>query len=171
MEKEFDVIVAGGGLSGVAAVVAAAREGAEVLLLERYGFLGGMATAGLVNPFMAYTVHKNERELDWDRKVNQGYSKPYWKNSQNWVDCTIIEPRSMKNFFKLVLDRMLKKYNISVLLHSYVTGVVREGKRLSRFCDKQVGQRNTGPLILWTQQEMPIYALMQMRVQDRKGFG
>ena len=44
MEKEFDIIVAGGGFSGVAAAVAAAREGAEVLLLERYGFLGGMAT-------------------------------------------------------------------------------------------------------------------------------
>jgi hypothetical protein len=36
------------------AAVAAAQEGAEVLLLERYGFLGGMATAGLINPFMAF---------------------------------------------------------------------------------------------------------------------
>jgi phytoene dehydrogenase-like protein len=46
----YDLIVAGGGLSGVAAAVAAAREGVSVLLIERYGFLGGMATAGMVNP-------------------------------------------------------------------------------------------------------------------------
>ena len=48
------VVVCGGGPAGLCAAVAAAQEGAEVLLLERYGFLGGMATAGLVNPFMPY---------------------------------------------------------------------------------------------------------------------
>lgn len=36
----------------------AAKEGASVLLVERYGFLGGMATAGLVNPFMPYTLKR-----------------------------------------------------------------------------------------------------------------
>jgi len=50
--QTWDVIVAGGGLGGVNAAVAAARKGATVLLIERYGYLGGMATAGLVNPFM-----------------------------------------------------------------------------------------------------------------------
>ncbi|MDN5277215.1 MAG: hypothetical protein PWR01_1180 [Clostridiales bacterium] len=51
----YDVVVGGGGLTGVAAAVAAKRLGVEkVLLIERYGFLGGIATAGLVNPFMSY---------------------------------------------------------------------------------------------------------------------
>lgn len=49
--EETDVLVVGGGPAGIAAAVAAAREGASTALLERYGFLGGMATAGLVGPF------------------------------------------------------------------------------------------------------------------------
>jgi len=55
------VIVAGGGPAGIAAAVAASRQGAETLLIERYGFLGGMATAGLVNPFMPW--HANGSPL------------------------------------------------------------------------------------------------------------
>ncbi|MCL1835811.1 MAG: FAD-dependent oxidoreductase [Oscillospiraceae bacterium] len=47
--READVIVVGGGPGGVAAAVSAARGGASVLLIERYGHLGGMATGGLVN--------------------------------------------------------------------------------------------------------------------------
>jgi succinate dehydrogenase/fumarate reductase flavoprotein subunit len=43
-----DVLVVGGGSAGVAAAVAAAREGADVVLAERYGSLGGLATGGLI---------------------------------------------------------------------------------------------------------------------------
>jgi hypothetical protein len=46
--EEADVVVAGGGPGGVAAAIAAAREGADVLLVERYGYLGGLATGGNV---------------------------------------------------------------------------------------------------------------------------
>ena len=48
-EQAFDVVVAGGGSAGLAAGVAAARLGARALLVERYGSLGGMATAALVH--------------------------------------------------------------------------------------------------------------------------
>ena len=44
---DYDVIVGGGGLGGTAAAVAAARAGAKTLLIERNGFLGGVATAGM----------------------------------------------------------------------------------------------------------------------------
>ena len=47
--REVDVIVVGGGPGGVAAAVSAARGGANTVLIERYGHLGGMATGGLVN--------------------------------------------------------------------------------------------------------------------------
>src|SRR5258708_19425373 len=46
---EADVVVVGGGAAGLAAAVSAARAGARTALIERYGFLGGMATAGMVS--------------------------------------------------------------------------------------------------------------------------
>jgi hypothetical protein len=49
---EADVLVVGGGPAGIAAAVASARNGAKTVLVERFGFLGGNATAGLVGPFM-----------------------------------------------------------------------------------------------------------------------
>lgn len=53
----YNVIVAGGGIAGIAAAVKAARTGAKTLLIEQYGFTGGSATAGMVSPFMKHTVH------------------------------------------------------------------------------------------------------------------
>ena len=49
LNEEYDVIVCGGGPSGVTAAISAAREGAKTLLLESTGCLGGMSTNGLVN--------------------------------------------------------------------------------------------------------------------------
>ena len=46
--RDCDVLVVGGGPSGTAAAVAAARTGADVVLLERYNHLGGLSTGGLV---------------------------------------------------------------------------------------------------------------------------
>ena len=50
--KKYDVIVVGGGLSGTAAAIAAAREGASALIIEKGNALGGAAVHALVNPFM-----------------------------------------------------------------------------------------------------------------------
>ena len=44
-----DVLVVGAGSAGIAAAIGAARRGADVLLVERYGFIGGLATFGLIN--------------------------------------------------------------------------------------------------------------------------
>jgi ribulose 1,5-bisphosphate synthetase/thiazole synthase len=50
----FDLIVVGGGISGSVAAIAAARLGVKTLLVEQYGFLGGMLTAGGVGPMMTF---------------------------------------------------------------------------------------------------------------------
>ena len=54
---EFDVVVLGGGPAGVAAATAAAQAGQRTLLVEAYGFLGGMGTAAGVTNFCG--LHAN----------------------------------------------------------------------------------------------------------------
>src|SRR5690554_3968639 len=49
VKEAYDVIVAGGGIAGVAAALEAARQGLSVLLLEKSCVLGGLATLGLIN--------------------------------------------------------------------------------------------------------------------------
>src|SRR4051812_49717855 len=62
---EHEVVVLGGGPAGIAAAAAAARQGADVLLVERYGFLGGMGTAGGVTNFagLCALVHGETRQV------------------------------------------------------------------------------------------------------------
>ena len=66
-----EIIVAGGGFTGVAAAVAAAREGRDVLLVEKSGFLGGAATNCLVNPFMNYFC--KDMETGESTPINRGF--------------------------------------------------------------------------------------------------
>jgi hypothetical protein len=116
-ERKWDVIVAGGGPGGVNAAIAAARRGASVLLIEQYGFLGGMATAGLINPFMAYTVKSTGQVLTTgifneilDRLERHGGLAK---------DRATFDDEQMK----LVLDELVAEAGVSVLLHSFVNGV------------------------------------------------
>ena len=56
MSTKTDIVVLGGGIAGLAAAVKAGRLGADVILVEHYPFIGGMATAGMVSPFMRYAT-------------------------------------------------------------------------------------------------------------------
>ena len=63
LRDEADVAVIGGGSAGIAAAAAAARNGVSSVLVERYGFLGGTSTAGLVGPFMTSYSADGRRQL------------------------------------------------------------------------------------------------------------
>jgi hypothetical protein len=62
LAAKTDVLVVGGGPAGIGAAVGAADAGAEVILVERYGFLGGNATAALVMPLMSFHTQRAELE-------------------------------------------------------------------------------------------------------------
>lgn len=63
LREDVDVVVVGGGSAGTAAAAAAARNGASTVLVERYGFLGGTSTAGMVGPFMTSYTADGKRQL------------------------------------------------------------------------------------------------------------
>ena len=60
---EADVVVVGGGPGGHSAAVAAARNGAKTVLIERYGHLGGMATGGLVIQILLMSDGTREQQI------------------------------------------------------------------------------------------------------------
>ena len=62
--KKYDLVVIGGGFSGVASALAAAREGAKVLIVEKSNCLGGAAVNCLVNPFMPYWTEIDKKRVD-----------------------------------------------------------------------------------------------------------
>lgn len=113
----YDVIVAGGGLAGVMAAVASAREGMRVLLVEKYGFLGGMATAGLVNPFMNFYERGGHGVL-----ANSGLFLNLLERMYALGGTGTPHAASyMEEFMKLALDRICTEYGVKVLFHALVS--------------------------------------------------
>ena len=110
---DYDVVVAGGGVAGFGAAVAVGKRGYKVLLIEATSALGGLATMGLVNIPLDF-VSGIGREMMDELEAIEGH----------WHRNTNIEKH------KLVLDRMVKKYNVDVLLVTSVVDAVMEGNTL-----------------------------------------
>jgi hypothetical protein len=123
MQTNHDVIVVGGGPGGVCAAVGAAKEGARVLLVERYGFLGGMATAGLVNPFMPYKVE--------GRKLTSAVFNELLDRLEAWGALSLGGQVFDDEGMKFVLDEMMQEHGVDLLLHSTFTDVEMEDQSIS----------------------------------------
>ncbi len=120
--KKYDVIVVGGGTGGFSAAVSAARLGVKVLLVEKYGFLGGTITAGLVNPFMPFHAGKQQiiggifQEVIDKLEGMGGYD----------AKTRAFDPEIMK----YILDRIVLEAGVDLLLHTVFVGVSRKGSRV-----------------------------------------
>ncbi len=113
--RAVDVIVAGGGTAGLGAAVAAARHGAQTLLIERDGCLGGAATSGLVALFGSASAfaHGIGKEVV-DRLIANGASGGAF---------TQFEPED----FKLLALEMIQECQAQVLLHTPIVEPIVDG--------------------------------------------
>ncbi|OGV92416.1 MAG: hypothetical protein A3K19_11670, partial [Lentisphaerae bacterium RIFOXYB12_FULL_65_16] len=122
-----DVVVAGGGPAGFPAAIAAARRGCKVLLLERYGFLGGLATGGLMGPIFGYgsgkTLLLGGIPIEVLRELQAIDGAP--RNVDNWFGVRF-DPELLKH----AADRMVTKAGVQLLLHAWVVAVVRKNDRI-----------------------------------------
>lgn len=129
--KHYDLIVVGGGFSGVMAACAAGREGLSVLLLERSGALGGAACVNYVLPFMNFN-YKN-KETGETRPLSKGLFQEFLKRMRAY-DATMSEEILTFNeeFLKVVMDEMTDDYHVDVLFHSTLVGAETEGRQIRK---------------------------------------
>jgi hypothetical protein len=112
----YDVIVCGGGPAGIGAAIAAAESGAKTALIERFGFLGGMATAGMVDPMS---------EFYYDGKRMLGGIA--WRFANELIaegGAILEEPRGNISFnpetYKLVAQRMVRAAGVELLTNTVI---------------------------------------------------
>lgn len=125
--REYDVIVAGGGPAGVAAAVAAARNGAKTLLIEREAFLGGMATLASVPAFGPYTNGVEDLIGGIGREILENlkkecYQSPFYDRKPDrieGIDWFPIDPEILKR----VLDNIICESGSDILFHSMAVDV------------------------------------------------
>jgi hypothetical protein len=133
---EYDLVVLGGGPAGIAASVAAARLGSSVLLVERYGFLGGMGTAAGVTNFCGLhaNVHGEIRQVvhgvadDLLSRIHAlgGLNEPhqlFGKTAAQAYDTAA---------YKIAADDLMLSAQVEVLFHALAAGVVMDSPKRVR---------------------------------------
>lgn len=130
---EYDVVVLGGGPAGMAAAVAAARAGRKTILVERYGFLGGMGTAAGVTNFCG--LHAN---VQGDiRQVVHGVADDLLQriarlgglNAPHALFGKTVAQAYDTAAYKIAADDLLLSAGVELLFHAVAAGVVMDGER------------------------------------------
>jgi len=129
---EADVVVCGGGPGGFPAAIAAARHGAKTVLIERYGFLGGLASAGLVAPILGHTASDSDRPIvegilrEMTERMHALGGAPTWEETlPTWGISFDAEA------LKIVLDEMCQEVGVEVLFHTQIVDAIQEGDKIS----------------------------------------
>jgi hypothetical protein len=132
---EYDVVVVGGGTSGVAAAISSARTGAKTLLIERLGALGGqMNVSG--PPGFAYANLYNERgeriiggiiTETHERLLMEGHAIPHLEpDFRGWYTFAYVDP----DWWGFMIFEMMVENKVDLLLHSLAVDVIKEGKTM-----------------------------------------
>ncbi|MHB8897676.1 MAG: FAD-dependent oxidoreductase [Thermoguttaceae bacterium] len=136
---EADVVVCGGGPAGLAAACSAARHGAEVILLERWPSVGGMATNALVNIW-----HTSDRV----RQVILGFTQEAIERGGRFVRRMDHYPHRHETHefdstgMRVVFQRMLDEAGVRTLCNLQAVESVREGNRLTAvLVDTKTGRK------------------------------
>lgn len=132
VKGSFDVIVCGGGPTGIAAAIAAARRHKRVLIVEAYGFFGGMWTMGMVSPFF-----DQENKGGICREIVSAIDARK-KSVQNGPGMWVFDVEEMK----LLLDEMIEKEQISILFHTQVVAPVLSGDTIQGVIVENKGGRS-----------------------------
>lgn len=125
---EAEVVVLGGGPAGVAAAVSAAKTGAKVIMLERYTFLGGLWTGGLVLPMLS--THGLSPEDEWT-KVIWGFSNDIYMRLKKMkmvvnAKAPCVDPEACK----YVLEQFCEEAGVQIIYHSWATNAIMSGDRI-----------------------------------------
>ena len=123
----YDVVVAGGGVAGVAAAGSAAMEGRKTALIERQGCFGGTATLGYVNPISGF-FHQGKRVVGgiaWEivRRLEQ--------RGAAQVELPKGHVSAHPEDFKLVLQQLLRESGVTLYTNAYLSGCVQEDGRIT----------------------------------------
>ena len=127
-KHQYDVIVAGGGISGTMAAIAAATEGRRTLLIERYAALGGMATLGLVQPITTWGIRGNYVVGGRGRKILDDLAE---KCPGSTTPMSHYGPTCDAEYLKRSLEEVALESGVKLLYHAWITGVEKKGDALT----------------------------------------
>lgn len=140
--KKYDVAVCGGGFAGIAAALAAAREGKSVILFEKEYMLGGLGTAGLITIYLplcdgfGHQVSFGIAEELFKLSITYGAEAKY---PENWLDNIGTRTENDKRYevqynaqvFAILAEKLLTESGVDILYGSYVVDVATEQDRLT----------------------------------------
>ena len=152
INSSYDIAVCGGGIAGISAALAAAREGKKVILIEKQYMLGGLGTAGLVTIYLplcdgyGHQVSFGIAEELLKLSITYGAEAHY---PENWLDTQGSRTEKDKRYevqynaqlFAILAEELLTKNGVDILYGSYVVDVETENKKIkSLFVENKSGR-------------------------------